>query len=258
MDEVRKEFAKLRNVAITVLILIVLVGVWALIRETDARIGAQGILEIQNIPSGSEVILNGRTEERTTEGLSTIQLNLSSDTHSIIIDRPGHWPWRKTLFIPEDETITVAPFLIPTHFEATQLTSGSPEYIDAQEAFATLHTQNVPSPDGTILASISGLSVEIEWLGASTTLPLAFCTPECESKQIVFTAREPIQTIGFLQDRNDVLLMSTISGIYALETDTRDVHNLQPLVRGQYNDFRIYATSSLYITDGESYLSIAL
>ena len=64
---------------------------------------------------------------------------------------------------------------------------------------------------------------------------------------------EPINRYEFFPNRNDVVILGTSRGIYAVELDQRSQRNIQIIVEAPNLDFRLQIDGTLVVYDGSEY-----
>lgn len=94
--------------------------------------------------------------------------------------------------------------------------------------------------------------VVINWIGTETTTPYYYCLTkdECRTK-ITLDWEDEILGFDFFPGRNDILIVSVDSGIYAVEVDDRSERNIQPIYLGE--DLRWIKTyrDRIVVKDGD-------
>jgi len=251
-----KEHIGENRITYTVLLLLILAfAVWGVARETGFRLTGSGSVEILNVPQNSEVKVDNRLLERVLEGMSTISTDLSPKAHTVTIQRHGYWPWTKTVPIEKNMNTSVSPFLIPQQPVVTEIDFGSNEYWSAVNLFntssGTSEFNKSVSKSENVHAWISGASILAQW-EEDKPIPHFFCSDTCSTEVIVTPIHQNVSHIDFFQNREDVLLMTTPDGVFAIEIDSRGTQNFQPLYQEGGADFRIDKNGSVYILDGDS------
>ncbi len=90
------------------------------------------------------------------------------------------------------------------------------------------------------------------WARKDDPAPYYFCMETCIDS-FAINWSEDIIRYEFYPNRNDVLLVLTKSGLYAVELDGRSQRNIQIILEGLDMDFRIESGSVLVVRNGESY-----
>jgi hypothetical protein len=97
--------------------------------------------------------------------------------------------------------------------------------------------------NGNLLAS---------WARVNDTVPYFFCDTLCYTKLTIDWA-EPILRYDFYPNRNDVVIIETSRGIYAVELDNRSQRNIQTIMEEPNLDFRLEGDGTLTVFDGKEY-----
>jgi hypothetical protein len=262
MNELQSHIARNRATYILIALLVALLVVWGIWHTVSFRLGGHGTLEVLNVPAGSVVEIDDKRVETVSAGESTIQSDVPPGNRTVTVRAVGHYPWAKTVVVEQDQTTSVTPFLVSQNPETERIIAGSEEVAQAVRAFDTLpaldRAAGITSRDSAVTAWLDGSTVYALWQGATSTLPEYFCIDSCNKTLEVLKAAQPITNLSFLGDRNDVLLLTTPDGVFALELDLRDIQNFQPVYRRRGADFRIRDARSLYLSVRDDYFVIAL
>ncbi len=134
--------------------------------------------------------------------------------------------------------------------------------VDVEYQFPTWLTKRVSSTILATMAEVRERDGIIAWLDHGTLVatwsrdedppPFYFCTTVCK-KYVRIEWSEPIERYDFYPNRNDVVVVSTERGIYAVELDDRPERNIQPILEGPGLDFRFDADGTLIVYDGAVY-----
>jgi hypothetical protein len=92
----------------------------------------------------------------------------------------------------------------------------------------------------------------VVWARTNDTPPYYFCTTTCKQK-LVIDWQEPILRYEFYPNRNDVVILGTARGIYAVELDDRSQRNIQPILEAPNLDFRLEGNGTLIVFDGTEF-----
>lgn len=90
------------------------------------------------------------------------------------------------------------------------------------------------------------------WGRANDPVPYYFCAETCVD-QLAINWAEPILRYEFYPNRNDVLVVLSMRGIYVIELDNRSERNLQTILEEPNLDFRFESDGTLVVFDGVSY-----
>ncbi len=105
---------------------------------------------------------------------------------------------------------------------------------------------------GGILAWLEGGDLHATWARENDAPPYYFCSATCTPMQIIDWA-EDITWYDFFPDRNDVLVIGSERGVYAVELDGRSQRNIQAFIEEPNLDPRILPDGTLVVYDGEMY-----
>jgi len=247
-------------IAIALLAVVLIIGFAAGYRfGPGLSIVKVGTIEVTNLPSGTTVILNEDRKTTTNEAVDSFRIGgVLPESHTLLVSREGYWPWAKDVVVPENETITFAPFFVPRSSTGVIITDTDPAYATIRGQITSHELPRSDSPlysnDETIAVWVNDKAVHARWEGEGTP-PYFFCTGGiCPTETVVFTAFEDVRDLSFLPGRRDVLAIATGHGVIALEMDRRGTpQNFQPIYEGQSPIFAPGATSTLYVLD-EPYL----
>jgi len=83
-----------------------------------------------------------------------------------------------------------------------------------------------------------------------------FVTPDCTQELNVINIIKDIKTIDFFGERDDVVIFSTEEGIFALELDNRQYHNVQEIYDRSDPDFRLSSKNTMFIKRKDQYYTL--
>jgi hypothetical protein len=93
------------------------------------------------------------------------------------------------------------------------------------------------------------------------SIPYYYCDGEenkvCVNK-ITLDWKDEIKKFDYLPGRDDVWLVLTAGGLYAVEVDGRSDRNIQTIYKGPNLDFRLTQTDRLIIKEGSRFFEINL
>lgn len=97
------------------------------------------------------------------------------------------------------------------------------------------------------------------WTDTQTIAPYYYCRDvERDCKTMATLDWSDITRFDYFPGRNDVWIVATVDGIYAVEVDQRSQRNVQTIYKGKDIDFRLADGGRLIIKDGASYFEINL
>ena len=95
------------------------------------------------------------------------------------------------------------------------------------------------------------------WTRENDLPPYYFCTTRCK-EQLAINWEDEIIRYAFFPNRNDVVVVLTKNGIYAVEFDDRSQRNIQTIIKEDDLGFRLQQDGTLTIFDGEVYRETTL
>jgi len=104
-------------------------------------------------------------------------------------------------------------------------------------------------------------NIKLYWMDDVVSIPYYYCNGEEErvcSNEIILDWSDDIKKFEYLPGRNDVWIVLTRHGIYAVEVDGRTQRNIQTIYKGENVDFRLTQTDRLIIKEGNSFFEINL
>lgn len=247
-----------------------------------------GAIYVYASQEGASIYLN--EDEVHTTGFFQRGVFLSDITpgeHTVVVAKEGYWPWQKHVNVTNGIVEEAISFMIPRAPEGTVIfprtdeqlaTTDRPpnnlEYINIMEEFASVATSTFASiatstePLSSVVATSSrervllvaqkgGLIAEFNEQGADDP-PRVFCdiTP-CRSEIIVFEGDTSVRQADFYPGRENVAILATGNGVYALDIDPRPPQNFQPIYKGTRPAFLLDG-ETIYIKDGELLFRIQL
>jgi len=254
------------------LVLGVILGLAALF-ESGWRIGRAGLTHVARgkvcvtAPLAASVLyVDDKQAETSRASGRELCANLAEGEHTLLLTAPGVWPWWKKIMIESNEPHAYHAFTLPQTIPQVALEPGTEQYSIAQNM---LVTSLVPSADSPLRSADASLAVwfdaearqlRVEWRGEEASLPRRFCEEsECESViTLLANLTEPLRAIALVPGRDDVVLIATGSGIYALEITSAKTPNFQPIYAGTTPTFVLHGAISIYVGDGSSLFKITL
>lgn len=184
-------------------------------------------------------------------------LNIAPGAHSLLVFKDNYWPWFKDIDIVSDAVVTIAPFVISKEVHGVIIPSDDREYGTITRAIRNaavpLSTTPLSSQSGTTDVWVEGTSVWAKWR-PNTEPPSYFCngTRACPDTVEVTQIDSGIRSIAFYKNRDDILLIATQNGIFAIELDKRgNTQNFQPVYKGAaLPTFAPKDENTLYVQDG--------
>lgn len=258
-------------------IIVLLAVLWAGLKSQGYRISLNpfnlitpGTLVVTGIESSDSLLVDDYPKRARIEN-GTANVSVPSGERDIIVARPGHFPYAKTLIFTEGEMLTLHPLFLPLTPLAQIISYESSDgaaiknLIDNREVPTADNPRraigaNATSNDVTV-AFVADNSIIAVWQGSEEHFPEAFCRDgECARSITVATIASPITSLEFYPGRDDVILFATEGDIYAIEIDQRPVQNFQVVYTSE--DPTAFITvpdrNALYLTATSSLLLIEL
>jgi len=236
-----------------------------------------------------QVYVDGRLAKNTN--IFTHDAFISSlrpGSYTVEVEKTGYQDWIKTVRVYPNKVSTLYAFLPPTAYPiaivppslaSTTMTYAqakahklalNPEYVSALALFTAtstpIATSSLPVPEASsseflakqdlhvergLLLWIDGGHLVADWEKGEDTSPYFFCENDTCTDKIVLSLAKPILDFDFYPGRNDVVIVATEDGIYAMELDARSVSNVYTIMAGSGLSFEVASQSLVYIKDAE-------
>lgn len=223
---------------------------------TVVRVGS---IVLTHIDEETQVFINNKLKRGRTKNDGTRTLrNLFPGEYSILVVREGYWPWLKEINVPEKVKVKIAPFGVLSNISGVIIPTKDEDYdtIANKVRSEKLPTDKNPtlSNDDNAVVWVEGNALLVRWIGDTQTPPDSFCRDKelCTGTTTVFQTSSIIRSVDFFKGRNDVVIVATLDGVFAIEVDTRGTQNFQPIIKG--TSLPIFSSKdidSLYVLDGE-------
>ncbi len=257
-----------RKILISLGLLVVVIGTPLLVAYTmgfridkSLTISRGSAITLQNLESNLQIYLDGRPAKTTASSTEERLRFLPAGEHEVLVAKEGHWPWMKKVSLQGGQLASLAPFSVPVSLPVDDFFPAHPMYPTVSERFKSIQPPNEESPrisiSDKVSLYVSGTDI-YAMLRDTENPPAAFCKPECVTRLKVFSGRSPITQADFFKGRDDVILFAMDDGIYAIELDTEDRQNFQPIFKGTHPNFIVNSATSLYIQDDNRYGEIVL
>lgn len=153
----------------------------------------------------------------------------------------------------------------PALFATTSASAPEEQKSDLQIFFEGLNVvgyENLQNliVDGEEVSWLSKGDIKLYWIDNIASIPYYFCGGEerlCE-KNITLDWQDEIKKFEYLPGRNDIWVVLTSHGIYAVEVDGRSQRNIQNIYIHENLDFRLTQTDRLIIKEGSKFFEINL
>lgn len=137
---------------------------------------------------------------------------------------------------------------------------------DIELFFDTLKISNFEKLDNLIVngKEVSWLdkgNINLYWMDDLSSVPYYYCDGEEErvcKNSITLNWEDEIKRFEYFPGRNDVWMVLTSHGIYAVEVDGRTTRNIQTIYLGENLDFRLTQADLLIIKEKSTFFEINL
>jgi hypothetical protein len=127
-----------------------------------------------------------------------------------------------------------------------------PDWLSDLASSSNLKDKEMVRERDGIVAWIENGDLFATWAKREDTKPYFFCMEKCKDK-LSINWSEPILRYDFYPNRNDVVILLTERGVYAVELDNRSQRNIQTILEQKDLDFRLNSDGALIIFDGVNY-----
>ena len=245
---------KRTNLLLGIIAIIIFVAIAGFVRERF--LAAQVVLV--NVDDEATVFINGKAR-RTINTDGTITISLPIGTQEVGIDRDGYWPWVKTISLNTGDEYIFAPFIVSRAALAEGVRTSDPNFTTIRSLFVS---ESIPNPTNPLVSSdelsriwLDGEEIIFAWDGPATTTPQFLCTPGCVAQQVITQVATAPRSLTFLPDRNDVIVLATLDGVFALEVDSRGIQNFQRIYKGDLPQV-VSHDHNLYVLDNDRLLKL--
>lgn len=201
---------------------------------------------------------NGTTTTPTTLSINTLVGKIIPDNQEYIDlmnilteeDFYGLNPIEKVEVSPADDTLA---------------TSTSPEPIDdITKYFLSIGIEDRDELEnlrqvGDQFAWIDNGNVRVNWVGGEKLPNYYFCIriDECRD-EIILDWTDDVLEFEFMPGREEILIVKTFDGVYAVEIDDRSDRNIQPVYSGEELELGISPNNKIVVKDGEVFHELDL
>jgi hypothetical protein len=143
--------------------------------------------------------------------------------------------------------------------ETKETKEEKPEYFEAL-GIESLDDLEGLVEEGDQIAWLEDGNVIVGWT-APDKLPLYYyCSGDAENhecrEKVIIDWEDQIKYFDFMPGRNDVLIVLTYSGIYAVEIDDRSDRNIQPVYLGEGLEFRISQDDKVIVKEDDFFYEL--
>jgi len=169
---------------------------------------------------------------------------LAKGEHTIIVSKPGFWPWSKKVTIESGIVTTISPFLMSKTPHGSLIPESDPEYYRLVSLIEeSLDMESIKSSDEQYLLSKNEKTLYLIHEGVPKK---------------VWEGVSLIRSFSFYPGRVDVALIALDTGIYAVELTDNPDQNLAPLYKGLEPVFSLTPNKSLIIKDYGTLVELSL
>ena len=241
--------------------------------------------------SGSNISVAGKFVTKTSlfQRNSLIQ-NLKPGSYVILVSKDGFQSWKKELKVFAERITEAHPFTLKDN---SQLQQVFPYYIEGDyasstELVGTTTKQGTVSGQYTVIKNLFATStsanggfigitatsttktlhklsviqdkngLSVFWIGNKEDQPYYFCDNDICQNSVQIKTKLKVKNLDFFPGRDDVLLVSTDSGVYAIEVDNRSTQNIQNVALGKNLEFRVGGDGVVYIKKESNFYSVNL
>lgn len=245
---------------LVLLIAIIVGGAYgAGLRIYEGSIVRAGSVTVEVPPQPGALFFDGKQEFFDPADGEVVFSKVTPGEHTVLYGAENVFPWQRDFTLLPSEDRTFKPFVSPQNASGFLITPADEEYVGIRNAFATeaLPAEAGPtvSDDKTMALWVIGSTVFLEWRGDETAIPSIFCAEGgdvCNTRLLFFEADTEIKNAVFYKERNDVVLIATVTSVFAIDGLINDFRNFQPLYTGTDVDFRKKDNGELYVRDAQA------
>jgi len=226
--------------------------------------GNTGDIIITHLPENSVIFLDNQENRRISSAQENIKLKrLSSGLHSVLISRDGYWPWFKEVEVEAGGSSALSPFFVFSSATGFIVSQEDPEYDDIIASFDSIvlpdfENKKVSKDESTAVWVDEG-TLFAEWLLDEESRPNHFCNDlDCHNVIVPLNVGGVIKNVDFYKGRSDVFIVAFGNGVFAIEIDTNNNQNFQPIIEGTSPLFVPFDENSIYTFDNDLLRQIAI
>jgi len=248
--------------------------------------GRTGGIYVSTGQSGMEIYLGDELVKKTGIFQKNFLIqNLKPGSYFIRVSKEGLQSWSKILPV-YPETVTEAyPFSLPEEIvlepiykfldenrnptstapKISSLLRTNPTYTSTLDLFNATSTYLAGTSTATTTSrsnsskkpdiNIMGGNPVATWSGKVSDIPIYFCDDVSCEEEIVIDVGKKVLSVDFFPGRDDLLVVASDDGIYAVEIDGRSKQNIQTIYEGKNLNFAI-KDGIIYIKEGDSIYSV--
>jgi hypothetical protein len=212
--------------------------------------GKVGTVQMTIPASGTSVFADTSQKVVTTSDDELVSFTFSPTTHTVIVSREGYFPWKKDIDVPKGGTVALEPLFVSKNATGEIITTKDPQYFDIRHS---VETHSLPTKEKP-LASKDGK--KLLWIEDNTILVAD--ADATNSAKIVIQPDTIVKNAAFYEDRDDVVLFSSSSAVYAIDADKTGGQNFVPVYAGESPDFISGGEGFIYVLDGSNLMEVII
>jgi len=196
------------------------------------------------LPNSTVFIENKKVGVTNSKGSASFK-RIGLGSKSILVYHKDTWPWVFEFESKSNKVVIVRPLQVNMVTDGTVLK-------DKLRKFAEKELNNYREP--TQSNPIKRNNVRI-WVVGTTIYK-----QKGSDVKTVFVSQNPIRNVFWYGDRNDILIITTLNNVFALDIRKNKIQNFQPIYTGispeaVANPKKI---DKIFVRDGNQYLSVSI
>ncbi|MBP6858683.1 MAG: hypothetical protein KBC33_02540 [Candidatus Pacebacteria bacterium] len=194
--------------------------------------------------------------------------NIHPGVHTLDVVASGTMPWHREVYVMPTKVAYAFPFILPTEPKIQQLTNASSSYAVVVKTFASSSPVNLAtsSDSAHVRSNVAvwiedGHTVLVEWRGSDSETPYFLCSvvdaQELCLEQTFIVIKSMVLSVDFFPGRDDVLVLTTDQGVFALEVDNRTERTLLPLHVAK-NAQALVSNGRIYVKDAKGIFELSI
>jgi len=218
-------------------------------------IGKVGNLSLVVSLPQTKIYIDDEEKVITTNDNEAVEIKLTPREHTVIISKDGYYPWKKDIVMQSEGKIIFSPVFVSKNPSGFVISNEDPEFWKLRNEIITntLPSKNSPqlSVDGQAKMWVKDNAIFVE-VAPSTDSGQASTTRK------VIQPDPVVRNVSFYKDRNDVVIMSVSSGVYAIETNKEGTQNFLPIYKGISPSFISGDLNYIYVYDGDILMQVEI
>jgi len=206
-----------RSFIYTVGLIIILIIIFGILYRNSYY----GTLQVKSLDKNLIIFIDN--QRKTISQDINPEFKLRNGEYTIVVSKERFWPWIKEVEIKREDNLTIQPFFIPQNTSGLLIGKEDSEY----QYIMSLFQKDLISSQA--MKKISDSNTKL---------------------------KTSITAIDFYKNRQDVVIIASGDGVYALEINTENFQNFQPIYKGKNPVFVKKDNSSIYIFDSENLILV--